>query len=71
MIRLCFVGLALSALAFPAYAQLGTSRNPPPQHLFNFNGSGNQAGATSMAERRRQLALSRHPVHRRVVKTRP
>jgi hypothetical protein len=69
MIRLLLVCLAVAALASPAYAQLGTSRNPPPQHLFNFNGSDSQRGSTSMAERRRQLALSRHPVRHRVSRT--
>ena len=56
-------------IATAAHAQLGSMNNPPPQHLFNFDGSPKPRndGLGSMAERRSALARAkarRRPVHR-------
>ena len=64
-ITLCSASLALGLAALPAQAQLGTSSNPPPQRLFNFNDAPkpDNTGLGTMAERRR--ALAKHPAVRR------
>ncbi len=74
-VRLNSLRVALGAMALAggvtvavaAHAQLGTENNPPPQHLFNFNGAPKPAdnGLGTMAERRRALANAK--LHRRRV----
>ena len=66
-VMICSAGLAMGAV-LPAHAQLGTSPNPPPQHLFNFNDAPkpDNNGLGTMAERRRALA-KRRIVHRPTV----
>ncbi len=71
-IRVVLTAIALAGgltLATAANAQLGTEANPPPQHLFNFDGSPKPTndGLGTMAERRSALARAkarRRPVHR-------
>ena len=67
---LCLATLSAGlTVGMAARAQLGSVNNPPPQNLFNFDGSPKPRndGLGTMAERRRALAQSRtrHPVHRR------
>ena len=71
MIRRLVPGLLLCLLLLgqavaPAHAQMGTSANPPPQHLFKFDDTPKRLdnGLGTMAERRRILAASKrtHPV---------
>ena len=65
------VVLAAAVIAgSPAYAQLGTTGNVPPQHLFNFGDQPKPInnGLGTMAERRKLLAQSRQ-VHRAPVHT--
>jgi hypothetical protein len=68
---LCGATLVLGlGAAVTANAQLGSVNNPPPQNLFNFDGTPKPLnnGLGTMAERRRELARSkaraRRPVHR-------
>jgi hypothetical protein len=70
---LCGTTLVLGlAATVTAHAQLGSVNNPPPQHLFNFDGTPKPLnnGLGTMAERRRALARSkvRRPVHRHPTK---
>ena len=72
LLSILLPGLILSigmTASLAARAQLGSVNNPPPQNLFNFDGSPKPRndGLGTMAERRRTLAQSRtrHPVHRR------
>ncbi len=55
-------------IATAADAQLGSVNNPPPQHLFNFNGAPKPTndGLGTMAERRQALAKMkvRRPAHK-------
>jgi hypothetical protein len=72
LFAVCLVSLVGFAVV-PAQAQMGTSRNPPPQNLFHFDGHGGSTPATgsTMAQRRQQLAASkRAPVRRPVTKPR-
>ena len=72
LLSILLPGLILSigmTASLAARAQLGSVNNPPPQNLFNFDGSPKPRndGLGTMAERRRALAQNRtrHPVHRR------
>ena len=67
ILPLAAIAIAVAGYTLPAHAQLGTSANPPPQHLFDMGTPQPRLnnGLGTMAERRERLATIRR-THRRV-----